>query len=254
VSDISPDLVVIQQGLNDVWTRTTSAPIQSDFSNYRKAWSRPIEKYSFFSKDRPIISALTLTGIQNSMFLVYTLRRIGYTLSNYQHYDEEQGKMTNILSVGALVNHSDIQMDEKYLTRNSSKYFERNTRYMIGICRAMGAEVLLVTEPYTEKAGKARNIAMPQHNALLANIAREESVLFYDFAKDMMKDDVHMPDGKHMSQIGSDLKRDLFFEYFLKQEIIPKLRTVIQSRGNIAHNVTLRGRVNRPAPLPALTA
>jgi hypothetical protein len=64
---------------------------------------------------------------------------------------------------------------------------------------------------------------MPQHNRLLARIAREEQVFFYDFHKEMHKDESHLPDGRHVSQTGSDFKRDLFFDYFIKEDIIPQL-------------------------------
>jgi lysophospholipase L1-like esterase len=234
VSEISPDLVVIQHGLNDIWTRATKVPIKSDFSNYRKGWDRLERKNSLFSKNRPILIALTLTGLQKSMFLVYVFKRLGYLLPNYNYHDPDQENNNNTLAIGTLVSRSDVKRDVKYLEQNGTKYFARNTRYMIAICRAIGSQVLLVTEPYTKKAGESRNIAMPDHNALLAKIARDENVLFYDFAQEMIKDDAHMPDGRHMSQIGSDLKSDLFFQYFVNDEIIPQLFNHVISAKNIS--------------------
>ncbi len=95
---------------------------------------------------------------------------------------------------------------------------------MLAICHSMKVKVLLATAPHQSKLGKSWDIAMPQHNALLEKIAKQEKVWFYDFAAEMKKDDLHLPDGCHVSQVGSDLKRDLFFRYFISNDIIPKLQ------------------------------
>jgi len=231
VSQISPDLVVIQHGLNDVWPRTR-ANLQSDFSNYRKSWSRPQSKKirsapPLFSIDRPMISALTLSLTRKSVFLAFILKRVDYSNPKKNPYAEEDDH-PNVLSIGRLVVRKDVEKNIAYLDRNSPEYFERNTRYMVAICRSMGAQILLATEAYSAKAGKTRNLAMPEHNGLLARIAKEEQVIFYDFDKEMLKDKLHMPDGRHVSQVGSDLKRDLFFGYFIKQDIIPQLLNVVK--------------------------
>lgn len=202
VSESSPDLVVIQHGLNDVWPRIRGN-IQSDFSNYRKRWERP----NYFLH-KPIAYGLLRNTVESSVLLTFISRNLG---------------LIGLSSIGTMVTRRDVSINESFLAVNSAKYFERNTRYAVAICKSMGAKVLLSTEAYTEKADKARNIAMLEHNNLLSKIAKEEGVLFYDFYNDMIKDDVHMPDGKHVNQVGSDLKADLFYSFFVKQNIIPTL-------------------------------
>lgn len=230
VSEISPDLVVIQHGINDVWPRCTKAQIQSDFSNYRKLWEKPETlETDFLALGRPIASALPLTIMKKSVFFKYLLRRIGFPVdASITHSYDDTSHTVNVLHIYAMINQSNITSDgenAQYLTQNSPKYFERNTRYMLAICRSLGSQVLLATEAYDpQKAKSAWNVAMPQHNALLARIAEEEHVLFYDFANEMSSDDGYMGDEFHVNQRGSDLKRDLFFQYFVEHRIIPQLQ------------------------------
>lgn len=202
VSELSPDLVVIQHGLNDITPRMRGN-IQSDFSNYRKRWEHP----NYFLH-KPIASGLIRHIVERSVLLTFISRKLG---------------TIKLSSIGAMVTRCDVPISSSFLNINSTEYFERNTRYMVALCKSMGAKVLLSTEAYTERAGKPRNMAMPEHNNVLSNIAKEEGVLFYDFYNDMIKDDLHMPDGRHVSRKGSDVKADLFYSFFVKQNIIPTL-------------------------------
>jgi lysophospholipase L1-like esterase len=202
VSELKPDLVVIQHGLNDVWVRI-QGKINSDFSNYRKIWSRP----NYF-KGIPFAYGLLHSSVRRSLVLTFVLRKLGFM---------------GISSIGIMVTQHNIPTDVSLLNENSTEYFERNTRYMIAVCKSMGAEILLTTEAYSEKAGDERNLAMPEHNQCLADIATEAGVLYYDFESDMKHDDMYMPDGRHVSQEGSDLKADLFFSFFVDRNIIPSL-------------------------------
>ncbi len=220
VSEVKPQLVVVQHGINDIKPRMRGE-IQSDFSNYRKLWNQKMMKVknsSFCSSSMlaiPISRQIINLVLERSVLLTYLLRRIGYTGPGY-------GGHSNVLLVDRLITRTDIESNEDYLETNTPKYFERNTRYMISICNAMETKILLVTEALADKSGK-KGVALLHHNALLEKIAQKEKVLFYDFNNDMVKDVSHLPDGVHVSQIGSDVKRDLFFSYFMKQELIPKL-------------------------------
>ena len=202
VSESSPDLVVIQHGFNDVKPRIREN-IQSDFSNYRKRWERP----NYFLHN-PIAYGLLRNTVESSVLLTFISRNLG---------------LSGIADIASMVTRRDVSISESFLAVNSAKYFERNTKYMVAICKSMGAKVLLATEAYTDKVSKIRNVAMLEHNNLLSKIAKEEGVLFYDFYNDMIKDDVYMPDGRHVSQVGSNLKAELIYSFFVKQNIIQTL-------------------------------
>ncbi|MDY6992304.1 MAG: SGNH/GDSL hydrolase family protein [Pseudomonadota bacterium] len=208
VSEIEADLVVIQHGLNDVWPRIYG-DIQTDFGNYRRRWQTP-QWFDFCVPHKPLTSSFFRSLAAESALMTFILNRLGYYL-------------IKPLTIADFVTHTEQPRHHRYLTHNDSRYFERNTRYMIAIARSMGAQVLLLTEAYTDKAAQARQIAMPEHNRLLAEIAQSEQVLFYDFYNDMIKDTAHMPDGRHVNQRGSDKKRDLLVHYFIQENIVPKL-------------------------------
>jgi lysophospholipase L1-like esterase len=203
VSETDPDLVVIQHGLNDIWPRVRKN-ITTDFSNYRKMWEKP----DYFEQ-APIAYGLVHMAVEQSAVLTFLARRF---------------EIIPQATVGDMVTRKDVPHGTRYLSENSTVYFERNTRFMIEVCRAMGARVLLATEAYSQDAGKMRLLAMPEHNALIARIAKEERVWFYDFHEEMTKDARHMPDGRHVNQQGSDLKADLFFSFFLRHDIVTHLQ------------------------------
>jgi len=182
VSEIEPDIVVIQHGLNDVWTRATESKIKSDFSNYRSFWGKSLDenKNININREKPILSAVTTHLFEKSKFTSYLLKYLGYNLPSYKYNSFENDSKTDRLSVGTLVNRSDVVENVKFLKDNTIKYFERNTKYMIAICKEMGATVVLTSEPYTAKAGIIRNVAMVRHNKLLKEIANKEKPKSFD--------------------------------------------------------------------------
>ena len=88
------------------------------------------------------------------------------------------------------------------------------------LARAMGAEVVLATVAFRPDFARIPQAFLPEHNAVVAEIAHEQGFLFYDFAGEMKTDEAHMPDGRHVSQTGSDLKADLFFRFLVQNEVI----------------------------------
>jgi len=204
ISQARPDLLVIHHGINDVLPRAQGT-IRSDYGNYRTRWTSP---GVFASKDS-LAACLTRRLCEHSMLLNYAL----LTLRVYR-----PRKVSDYTVDGSV--DSD---DPRAVHTNGPEYFERNTRYMIALAREMGAEVMLATAAITPRAGEDRRVCVPQHNAILAKIAAEKKVRFYDFAAEMPKDAEHMPDGRHVSQVGSDRKRDLFFRHFVREGVIPAL-------------------------------
>lgn len=202
VSEVKPDLVVIQHGLNDIWPRIRKN-ITTDFSNYRKLWESP-DYYS----NAPISYGLIRKLIENSVVLTFFARRF---------------EILPQASVGDMVVRKDLPFGVEFLEKNGTQYFERNTRFMIAVCRSIGSQVVLVTEAYSKEAKRMRLMAMPEHNKVLRGIAEEEGLLFFDFYEEMTKEKRYMPDGRHLNQAGSDLKADLFLSFFTSNNILPIL-------------------------------
>ena len=205
VSELDPDLVVIQHGFNDVFPRARRATISTDYHEHRKMWSEP----DVFTFDDSIAYTLTDRVSQWSVITRYVTLRAG---------------LTQPIALGYYITRPGRDGEAKdNLERNDTRFFERNTRMMIALANEMGAETMLVTVPITERAGKGATIAVPQHNALLKDIAGDTGSWFFDFEKLMNKDEAHMPDGCHVSELGSDLKRDLFYDHFVQANIVEQL-------------------------------
>jgi lysophospholipase L1-like esterase len=207
VSEVEPDLLVVQHGVNDVWPRMVGT-LQSDYGNYRRRWRAP----SVF-REHSMAHAATLWLMRLSMLGSFVANRSGMTEPHHLYAytnREDQGPPSR-----------------KNAERNDARYFERNTRYMIALAREMGARVLLATAPTGGQAGDFHEL-VPEHNALTRAIATEEGVAFFDYAAVMVTDARHMPDGIHVSQAGSDLKRDLYFDYLIESGLA---ETLIQRRG-----------------------
>jgi len=203
VSEVNPDLVVIQHGLNDVRARMTGT-IRPDYGNYRKIWEAP----SPFDPGDSIAYGLTLALTRLSM--------LGNFMAHATHLtrDRQLSAYTNRLPEGD---------PEENLQRNDARYFARNTRSMVALAREMGAEVLLATAPFTDELSDLEAKAALEHARILEAIAGEKKTLFFDFAAVMTRDEAHIPDGMHVSQEGSDLKRDLYFRYFVENKIVERL-------------------------------
>jgi hypothetical protein len=203
---VRPDLLVVQEGINDVLPRSVGT-IRSDYGNYRKIWGPP----SLFDGEESIAYTSVVRLGELTMLGHFVLQRLH--LARPWHVSRFSTRSQDY--------------DGAAVARNDSRYFERNLRYMIAIARAMGADVLLATSPvaerldWTSEIGLARAVA--EHNALNRRVAADEGVAFYDFAALMPTDPEHMPDGMHVSQLGSDLKRDLYFRHLVESGIVERL-------------------------------
>ena len=208
ISEVEPDLLVIQEGINDVLPRS-AGPIQSDYGNYRKTWGPP----SLFDGDESIAYSLVVRGSEQSVLGHFVLQRLHlarpWHLSRFATRARDSGD-------GAA-----------WIARNDTHYFERNLRSMIAIARSMRAEVLLATSPVADRLEWTSELrladAVAEHNAVNQRVAAAERVPCYDFAREMPTDPDLMPDGMHVSQQGSDRKRDLYFRYLVESGIVEGL-------------------------------
>jgi lysophospholipase L1-like esterase len=204
VSEVQPDVIIIQHGLNDVAPRAVGG-VTTDYSNYRKSWSTP----SIFQPKFSIAYSLTLKACLISVACDFVVMRSGLA------------KNWHLMQYTAQTDGSDELAAN--LSSNGPQYFIRNTRYMIAFGKEMGAEVVLATVPFTEKTAEARAVGTSEHNRLLLQLGEQLGIPVYDFAAAMVLDDAHLPDGVHVSQLGSDLKRDLYFDYLVQEDVIGKI-------------------------------
>jgi hypothetical protein len=227
VSEVVPDLVVIQHGISDSWPRAIGE-IRSDFENYVIPWRmRP-----YRAPRRPLVSVMALKAVDRSVLLTAVTRRLGHRgLTVLETTRPQRGSVRS-------------------LRKNDARYFERNTRFMIHLSRAMGAEVLLASNLLNEEWDRLYATAVPQHNAVLRRLAAEEGTYFYDFAREMKTDADHIRIGKYVTRKGSELKSELFFEYPKQASLIPLL---LERAGGVRESGS-RSRMGSRSPVPTPSA
>jgi lysophospholipase L1-like esterase len=202
VSHITPAVVVIQHGINDGWPRAAGG-LQPDYGNYRKTWSRP----AALQPGQTIAASVTAQLRFHSMLAAYAMYKT---------------RLVPLLSVGDFVTQSGLKFAPANLVANGSEVFSRNTRMMVALAQHMGAEVVLANIAVDADRVGLHKVFVPEHNRVMRDIAEADQILFFDFANRMVTDAGHMPDGRHVSQRGSDLKADLWFEFLTEHKIVPR--------------------------------
>jgi lysophospholipase L1-like esterase len=207
VSELKPDLVVVQQGLTDVWPRVAGESYSSDFREWRKPWGYPGLWQDSGSAAESI-----------SRFLVYHS-----ALAHYLFADRVPG--TNILAMINRVNGGELAQ----LERHPPRYFERNSRYMIQLIRTMGARPMLVGEiippPPVHPGGitEVYQRGIPEHNRVLARLAGAEHIPYFDLATALPLTEEIRTHGKFLNAEGQRRKAVLLFGFLEERGIIRSL-------------------------------
>ncbi len=202
VLDLSPDLIIIYHGTNDIHTRLVPPETyRGDNSGRRKQWSPP---------------SVSLLG--RSYFLRIVRRRLGYF---------------GQVNLGSLVNVErptlgSIDMME-LLKANPPVFFRRNLTSMIAIAKANDIDVILATWVYSPHFDRPAAIAyyhqgVKENNKVVKEVADSRNVPLFDFAAVMKKDKKYWNDGHHVNKEGAFLKAQLFAEFihnsgFIQQTI-----------------------------------
>lgn len=202
ISEFAPDLVVIQHGLNDILPRL-NGDITSDYSNFRKSWYQP-------KKVNKNLLNTFKRGFKKSKFFTFVFLRLG---------------LIKLPVIGDFTIKEWSPQDDK-LNYNGTKYFQRNTEYMVKFLKMIGSEIILVSEPYNDNAISGRVKGMPEHNALLEEIAGKLQCSFFDLYKNFPKNEPYLlSDGVHVSEKGSYKKYELLRDYLINGfQLFSKLR------------------------------
>ena len=190
-----PDLLVIQHGLNDVLPRLRGT-LKSDYSNYRKMWCSSQNPYDFFLK-RWVYDIF----IKNSRLITFLAVRLNLLEPN---------------TIRGVITNNAFEEKVENLSVNDTRYFKRNTELMVLVAGHEGSDVIIASCPYNQLVEEARLLAMPGHNRVVEQAARDTGAYFFDLYERFDKSSRFLPDGLHVSQEGSDLKEELYYEYLDK--------------------------------------
>jgi lysophospholipase L1-like esterase len=204
LSEYRPDLLVVQQGINDALPRALPH-VSRDYREFAKTWDEPEKARSRWFVSRLLRAARNRFGdsiwTQGVNFLVrrpfWDARASGASEQNYE--------------------------------RNTAAVFDANTRYLVRLGQHDGAEVLLMTEHLvSDKATDWRRLppgrgrATLEHNALLETIARDQRTLFLDLQAALCACPERMPDGRHLNEQGEGEKAQAIFEYLTRTEVLER--------------------------------
>ncbi len=200
VAEISPALVVIQHGLNDGWARA-AGDLAPDYANYRQSWAAPPS----WPPRRPLAAGAVAWLRRRSMVVALAVGGL---------------HLLPVPVVADYVRHPDERLSLANLEHSPTRIFARNTRSMIAVARSFGADVVLATMAVAPDWDPLPCRAVAEHNRVLAGVAASTGVELFDFAAVMDTGPEAMPDGRHVSQVGSDLKADVFASYLLEVGIV----------------------------------
>jgi lysophospholipase L1-like esterase len=202
VSEHQPDLLIVQQGLNDVLPRSLPT-VSRDYREFSKTWAwEGIE----VNGDRWFLGRL-LQAARNRLRDSIWTQGINYVVRR-PYWDREAS--------GAAPEH---------FAKNQSWIFESNARYLIRLAAADGARVLLLTEHVvvdpadrpTDWLIEGGIQAVLEHDGITERLAREEGTLFLDLQKALCACGTIMPDGRHLNEEGERQKAQVILEYLMKE-------------------------------------
>jgi len=207
VLDLSPDLVIVYHGANDVHARlVNSAAYRGDDSGRRKPWALP--KILFW---------------QRSCFLRIIAQRIGFW---------HQVNLENVSRATSAIFFEDESSDDTekiigVLKRNPPIYFKRNLNNMIAVAKANNVEMMLATWAYSPNfndyaSSRHYRYGFEENNEVVREVARQQKVLLYDFEKVMPKGKEYWADGRHSNEVGALKKAELFSVFIDQHKVIKR--------------------------------
>lgn len=203
VSEIRPALVAIQAGICDTWPRVASDDYFGDFRQMRKRYGHgPLLQLRL-----SIADSLARALIWRSALL--------------------EGWLGNLIPAEPLLemtNHNNTGRRDRLVT-NPPHYFERNLDYMLALNQAMGAQSLLIGDPVPlgpDPKGLYQR-AVPEHHAVMANLAARRGVPYFDLASALpLNGDIRERD-KYLNAEGQRRLAEQFFNFLLHEELVETL-------------------------------
>jgi lysophospholipase L1-like esterase len=200
LSQYRADLLVIQQGFNDVYPRILPH-MARDYRHFAKSWDESVAPTHNIGFIRRLVRV-----VQNRFRDSVWNQGVNY-LVRHPFWDVEASGVAG-----------------RHMTTNGPEVFEANTRYLITLAAADGTLPLLLTEhfvvdrslpwrtmPYT----RAR--AISEHNEVLERLARAEKTLFLDVQARLCACAAIMPDDRHLNEEGERQKAQLIFDYLTRE-------------------------------------
>lgn len=187
VFEWQPDLVLYYDNTNDVHPRLVEpALFASDNAGYRRAWDSGVRWW-----DRSLV--VRWLGVQT-----------GFSPRNA------------LVDRATWTEHAARDRDGA-LARNPPVWFKRNVETMATLCAARGVKLALASWAWSPEKGDFASEpvwqrAFAEHNAVLAEVARERGLAWLDVQPKMPTDAALWTDGAHVNERGAQRKAEIFAE------------------------------------------
>jgi len=204
--DLSPDVAVISQGINDCWFMLSMFDFQSDYTHARRTFTLPQRKLWEWS---PL---LALLFAKNSM-------------TNPYFPVAEVNLNEMVITCPEILTHPE-RARHGPLEERMAAVFERNTRSLVSVARANGAIPVLSTQSYQDDTPSKGywTPAMNRLNAVTLEVAAREAVDVIDFARLFPWNPVDFADKCHLwdSPGGLGRQAELFARGLIERRVIER--------------------------------
>lgn len=230
VLDIEPDMVIVNDGINDVDPRLVwppSAYVGDNSGRRRDPVDLALHRPTLIERSTLFRMLLIRAGLLRSPnHFESTVDRFPPTYYGDLFYRQVlQGRYPS----GFFKKVSARQM----LEANKPIYFRRNTENLVAIAKARGIAVVLSTAAYTTRdfPGYPRTrpstpeyvLGLEQANEITRSVAQEMGVHLFDFQRAMPDEEIWWyVDGVHLSPLGEELKGKLYAAFVAEQGLVPK--------------------------------
>lgn len=213
VVDLSPDLIVVYDGINDVHSRLVS-PV-SAYTGDNRGWKEPM--YSALTMP-PWYEHSTLARI----VLIDTGRALPHAgldaTINPRAITSLEMDLRDQWAAGTYPSPPfDMVSVNDILDRNPPVYFKRNLEELTAMATSRGVEVMLATITYSPEFPKEVVVASPdyqraytEHNAVIREVADSTPAHLFDFASVFPNKREYFVDGRHLTEEGLRIKARTF--------------------------------------------
>jgi hypothetical protein len=201
VFDLSPDMIIIYEGGTDVHARLVPPSVFSgDNTGMVKQWDK-----------KPCVS----------FFCSRLLATIDMVMKDPLDVHTKTWAVTENPGYNPILGMTPMEAIQK----NQPIYFERNIRSMIAVCEENNVPVLLSTFAHSSEFKDYSTTvfyeyAYNQENDIIKVIGKEHNVPVFDFAKEMPSDRSYWYDGRHVNELGSEMKGKLFANFIYSHKLI----------------------------------
>ncbi|NIR50561.1 SGNH/GDSL hydrolase family protein [candidate division KSB1 bacterium] len=225
IADIEPDMIIINHAINDIHTRFVWPPeaYKGDNSgrsapNVSDVFMPTILEYSTLIRFFLIRAGLSTPHVDISR----TLDRRAETFYGAKFQSQ---KIRHVYPQDIFKNVSAMEM----LRVNKPVYFQRNIENIVVLAKHRGIRTILASFAYSplfknEPRASSQEYIYAHEEAknVLQEIAAVQDVNFFDLASIFPKDKKYYQDGRHVNLRGARLKAQLFAQFIINNNIIPK--------------------------------